>query len=258
MAQRLGTAADLAAVAQSYVDGRAGIPPASIRALGELPLNLDEHFCREVADLFERAPLLDWPDELAESYELLKQENLAQYAALRAAGLDVRPWPHRSQPYRDSRHLIRSVRETKVLHVYLTAAGHGPGPATGFHPLRAPSGIVEHGVELTHNDVFRTVHDVFGHVVHGNAFGPRGEFRATRCHLAMYPERVHPVLMTEQIGQVCWFFYGPHLRVAGRLPASGEPGYTDPARRPYAQQKVFPFPRRHVDAFQRLFEEESA
>lgn len=33
---------------------------------------------------------------------------------------------------------------------------------------------------------------------------PRGEFRATRRHRTMYPERAHPGLLCEQIGQVCF------------------------------------------------------
>jgi hypothetical protein len=248
--------ADFVSLARSYVERRPGLSSGFVSAVGGTRLVMDERFCLDVADLFEGAPLLAWSDELADDYMLFKQESLAQYDAIRAAGLVVRPWPHDAQPYRDSSDMVRTVRETGVLHVYLTSAGHGPGRPQGFHPLREPSGIREHGVELTHNDIFRVVHDVFGHVVHGNTFGPSGEFRATYCHMAMYPERVHPVLMTEQIGQICWFFYGPHLRVDGRIPRRGDPGYLEPARRPYAQQKVFPFPRGHVSRFKELFKEE--
>ncbi len=250
-------ASDFAAVARSYVEGHPLLSVASLDHLSTLRLDLDAEFCREMAELFDRAPPLVWDDDTARRYDLFKRENLAQYRAIRAAGLDVRPWSDERGPYSGSRDLVRRVRETGVLHVYLTSAGHGPGPVTGFHPLRAPSGVVEHGVELTHNDVFRVVHDVFGHVMHGHAFGPRGEFWATRTHLPMYPEDAHPVLLTEQVGQICWFFYGPHLRVAGSLPARGEPGWTPPHLRPYAQQKVFPLATDHVLRFTSLFTEEN-
>jgi len=251
-----GAATDFAAMAQSYVEGHPQLTGTSIADLSRLRLTLDERFCRETADFFDRAPRLDWNDDLAQRYELFKRENLVQYRVIRESGLDVRPWAEDRPPYRDSQDLVRRVRESGVLHVFLTATGHGPGPTTGFHPLRTPSGVVEHGVELSHNDIFRVVHDVFGHIMHGNAFGPRGEFRAARTHLAMYPEDVHPVLVVEQVAQICWFFFGPHLRVDGRLPAKGEPGYTPPNRRPYAEQKVFPLSPSHVARFTSLFKEE--
>lgn len=252
----IGAAPDFAEVARSYVESHPHLSSTTIATSQRLRLDLDEAFCRDMADLFDRAPLMVWNDDMARRYELFKQANLAQYRAIRAAGLDVRPWSGEQAPYADSRDLARRVRETAVLHVYLTSAGHGPGPATGFHPLRTASGVVEHGVELTHNDVFRVVHDVFGHVVHGYEFGPRGEFLATRTHLPMYPDDAHPVLLSEQVGQICWFFHGPHLRVDGRVPARGEPGWTPPSERPYAQQKVFPLSARHVARFTNLFTEE--
>lgn len=257
MSGEQGSVIDYASVAQSYADRHPQLPAVSITEIGNSRLTLDKRYCREIADLFEAAPLLVWSDELADDYNNFKWENLAQYHAIREAGVIVRPWHRRDQPYHGSADLVRRVQETGVLYVYLTSIGHGPAPATGFHPLREPSGVVEHGVELTHNDVFRVVHDLFGHVVHGNSFGPHGEFRATRCHLAMYPERAHRVLLAEQIGQICWFFYGPHLRVGDEYPDRGDPGYQELSARPYAQQKVFPFPRRHVVTFMKLFEEAS-
>lgn len=256
MVRGLQPAVDFAAVAQSYAEGHPGLSGMSLGQSAATQFMLDEQYCHDMADLFDRAPMLAWTDDLAERYELFKQENLKQYRVIRAEGLDVRPSSARDGPYRDSRHLVRSVRETGVLHVHLTSAGHGPGPASGFHPLRTPSGVVEHGVELTHNDVFRVVHDVFGHVMRGHGFGPRGEFHAARTHLAMYPATVGPVLVVEQVAQICWFFYGPHLRVDGRLPARGEPGYTPPNRRPYAEQKVFPLEQHHVARFLSQFKEE--
>ncbi|MBW4722023.1 crotonobetainyl-CoA--carnitine CoA-transferase [Saccharothrix obliqua] len=255
MGRARGTAADFVAVARSYVDAHPDLSSGSVDEVPGLELDLDERFCLEVADVYDRAPRLYWDDEIAGRYALFKQANLVQYQAIRAAGLDVRPWADRRNPYRDSRDLARRVRESGVLHVFLTAVGHGPGEPVGFHPLREPSGVVEHGVALTHNDVFRVVHDVFGHVMHGHSFGPSGEFRATRTHLPMYPVEVHPVLLTEQVGQVCWFFFGPHLRTAGRVPNRGEPGHTPPDRRPYPEQKVFPLSPDHVARFTSLFKE---
>ncbi|EWM64815.1 LOW QUALITY PROTEIN: hypothetical protein MCBG_01948, partial [Micromonospora sp. M42] len=101
----------------------------------------------------------------------------AAVPADREAGIRVLPWTGPGQPYRDSRDLIARVRATGLLHVFLTRHGHGPAGADGDHPLRAPAGVRAGGEELLHNDIFRAVHDVFGHVLFGNTFGPRGYFR---------------------------------------------------------------------------------
>jgi hypothetical protein len=220
---------------------------------------LDERFCRDVAAVFDRAPLLDYDTELAERYHIFKSENLRQFEALTGAGLRVRPWRRQGQPYETSRELRESVLGTGTLYVYMTMSGHGPGDVTGFHPLREPAGVRIDGTEFTHNDIFRAVHDAFGHVAAGVGFGPRGEFVATCGHLRMYSDEVLPVLFTEQIGQICWFFFGPHLADgSGRLPRPGEPGHIPPARRPYPPQKVFPFPAGILGRFRELLGQQPA
>lgn len=225
----------LAGLAQAHLD-RHCPAGASISSVATAELRWDEGYCRRVAEYFDSAPSRDLGVALTRRYDAFKQENLRHYRLLSEAGITVRPWPVSGQPYRTSAELRASVRATGVLYVYLTSAGHGPGPAGGEHPMLAGSGIVVDGVELCHNDVFRVVHDVFGHVMSGHGFSPRGEFRASYCHLRMYPESVHPVLFTEQIAQICWFFYGPRA-----------------AERRYPEQKVFAFPRRYLDEFRSLF-----
>ncbi|MEH1014703.1 hypothetical protein V6U90_16525 [Micromonospora sp. CPCC 206060] len=250
---------DLLRVAQEYVDRQ---PPSRRRDvplahLDGLAVHLDEDYCREVADYFHQAPMLAYDETLRARYDRLKQENRAQYQVLLDAGVEVVPWQGPGQPYRNSAELVREVRRTRRLRLYLTRNGHGPRPGAeaGFHPLREPSGVVLGDVELTHNDLFRVVHDLFGHVMFHNSFGPRGEFKATYCHLHMYSDEVHPVLFTEHLGQFCWFFFGPHLRGPdGRLRQPGDPGYLPPPDRPYAEQKVFPFVRTYIDRFSNAFQ----
>jgi hypothetical protein len=102
------------------------------------------------------------------------------------------------------------------------------------------------GVELTHNDLFRVVHDVFGHVVFGYSFGPSGELKATYCQMALLPEVVRPVVFAKQVSQTCWFFFGPHLRDgAGCVPRRGERGYV-PANRRAEGLFIRPTPARGV------------
>jgi hypothetical protein len=250
---------DLAAVAQDYVDRwrPEGAVDGPLDDVVARPVRMDEGFCREVADHFDRQPRTVWSADLARRYALLRAESRRQFDAIESTGIRVEPWLGAGQPYEGSRHLYESVRATGTLYVFLTRHGHGPEePPEVRHPMRLPSGVVRSGVEFEHNDILRAVHDLFGHVMSGNPMGPVGEFRATYCHLAMYSAAVHPVLFSEQVSQICWFFYGPHLRTAsGRLPARGEPGWVPPAARPYAGQKVFSCPPRFVERFKASFGE---
>ena len=247
-------ATKLADVARGYV--RRWFPDRDEWDLpgGRASIMLDEEFCREVASRYDKAPELAWSAKLEAMYEKFMAGNRRQYDALTGAGLRVRPWQRPGQPYESSRDLREGVARTGTLYVYLTESGHGPGPGTGFHPLRAPSGVRVDGVELSHNDIFRAVHDAFGHVAADAGFGPRGEFTATCCHLRMYSGDVLPVMFTEQIGQICWFFFGQHLADdTGRLPRPGERGYVPPSRRPYPRQKVFAYPDEILDRFRALY-----
>lgn len=209
-----------------------------------------EDYCAEVATYYDRAPVLDLSAPVRAGYDRLKAENLRLYRGILDRGITVRPWRGPGQPYRTSGELRREVERSRTLHLYLTSAGHGPRPPAFRHPLREGAGIAAGGIPLRHNDILRAVHDFYGHVLTGAGFGLAGEFEATFRQMQSYPPAVHPVLFTEQIGQICWFFCGPHLRTAaGVLPRPGAPGYLPPAQRPYPEQKVFPFPARFLDAF---------
>ncbi len=170
------------------------------------------------------------------------------------AGIAVEPWLHPGPPYRDSDELVRMVRQTRTIRVLLTRDEHGPPGAAGFHPLREPSGITAAGVPLLYNDLVRTVHDLFGHVMFGAGFGLAGELKAAYSHLALHSEDARSVLFNEQVAQICWFYFGPHLRDgAGRLRKPGERGYLAPRARPYPEQKVYPGDPEDLARFRRMF-----
>jgi hypothetical protein len=117
-----------------------------------------------------------------------------------------------------------------------------------------PSGLSAAGVPLLYNDVFRVVHDLFGHVLHAARMDVAGEFTAALGHLRMYSPPAHPVLFVEQVSQICWFFYGPHLRRPdGTRPRRGQPGWTPPAERPYPEQKVVRCPPHFLTRFMEAF-----
>jgi hypothetical protein len=236
-----------------------------VASLAGVALELDEDLCRQIADHYDDAPQRVADAALDRRYRAAKAEILRQFEEILAAGIVVEPWLLGGQPYGGARELVRVVRETRTIHVFLTRDGHGPHPAAvnlpgeADHPLREGSGVVRGGVELCHNDLVRAVHDLFGHVMLGAGFGPRGELKAAYHHMSVSSEATRAVLFTEHAAQVCWFYFGRHLRDrCGRVPARGERGYVPPPLRPYPEQKVFPADPALLEAFREMFRTEAA
>jgi hypothetical protein len=246
----------VAVVAQTYVDkwfpGRVMCRPSNLR--------LTEEFCLEVARYYDEAPAGEPDRSLLQTYDRLKQEILQQYEAIAAAGYRIVPWTFEGQPYRNAAHVSEQVCRSRTLYIYLTRNGHGPdrhGPESGWdvtHPMREPSPIEINGERLLYNDLFRAIHDFFGHITYACSFQPDGEFRATSVHFQMFSDELHPILFSEMIGQICWFFFGPHLLDHdGRVRNRHDSGYVPPLKRPYAPQKTFKYPISYIDRFNSLF-----
>src|SRR6185436_7623316 len=109
----------------------------------------------------------------------------------------------------------------------------------------APSGVSFDGgkTQAPVNDIFRAVHDFFGHAKEGYQFGPRGEYNAWREHSGMYSEEAQGALAAETLAQNAWVNFGPHLRdEAGNVAARGELGFVEPTARPFGEQKNIVIP----------------
>jgi hypothetical protein len=215
---------------------------------GRAGLALSPAYCRRVARWYEDAPSFGAGAAELNAYELFKLETLEQFESLLAAGFMVRPWQDGGQPYATSRELRACVADERTLYVYMTADGHGPDNGHtesdhigGHHPMLDLSGYSIDGVAFTYNDLFRAVHDLFGHVLQPNAFTIEGELCAVMSHLTMYSGDAGRVVLSETAAQICWYYYGPHL-----VGSAGE-------ARPYPPQKVLVMPERLVDGFWQMF-----
>ena len=70
------------------------------------------------------------------------------------------------------------------------------------NPLLRDSGIKDvNGKPLLINDVFRAIHDFYGHAELGNSFGPKGEENAWNIHARMYSPEARKAMTTETRGQ---------------------------------------------------------
>lgn len=201
--------AELQGVADAYM---------ADHGLGEHPTDyapVDPVKARAIADAFTQ--MKDAPDdpEVAAAYRALKDETLAQYRALRKAGYSYDFYPA-DDPYPHSpREAIYDLTANHHMFVYPTLGedgGFGEDPsASERNPLlELVDGETWGGKPVTYNDVFRAVHDTFGHAKEGLGFRARGEDNAYRQHAAMFTPKARRALASETRGQNTWLNYGPH------------------------------------------------
>jgi hypothetical protein len=192
---------------------------------------------KKLADFYDSVPSNPTDPAVKASYDALAKETLDQYNAIVKAGYKLEPWTGQGEPYKSSAEAIADIRDNKHLFV-LPTEGNFVGAEN--NPMLRPSGIA--GLP-TVNDVFRGVHDFFGHGKEGYSFGPRGEFNAWRAHSEMYSPAAQGALAAETLAQNSWVNFGKHLRnESGNVPSKGQPGYKGLTERPFAEQKAVVVP----------------
>jgi hypothetical protein len=166
------------------------------------------------------------------AYGALIDETMAQYEALRKKGYKFDFMPESGDIYGNPRNAINDVILNKKLSVFPTEQGFG-GPsaleASQANPLLMRVGEKWNGKEVTANDIFRAVHDVFGHAKHGVGFRAAGEENAFQSHARMYSPQALPAATSETRGQNSWVNFGPF----GQFNRTANPAMTE-----YAEQKT--------------------
>lgn len=152
------------------------------------------------------------------SYDALIKETMAQYRAAKAAGFKAEFWHPAKQddPYRASPRLaVEDVRNNHHMWVFPTYAGYGSGPGitdedVRRNPMLQGTGETWNGIPVTVNDIFRAIHDYYGHAKEGVGFRADGEENAWRAHASMFSPLARLAMTTETRGQNSWLNYGPH------------------------------------------------
>lgn len=186
--------------------------------------DVDPTRAKSIADAFEQAKHTPNNPKVKKSYAAFKRETMDQYHFLSGKGVKFEPWTGEGQPYANSKEMTADVRDNQ--HLYFYTGGDLPND----HPLAAKAP----GTDFTYNDIFRAVHDYFGHAKEGVGFGPRGEENAWRTHSQMYSPEAQPAMTAETRGQNSWVNFGPH----------GEFNRANPDKTVYAQQKATLLPER--------------
>ncbi len=171
---------------------------------------VDVERARRISDEYVAMPNAPDDRKVRRSYNALIAETISQYQFVKKSGIEIELIPLGRNPYFSSPRLaILDVVQKNHLWVFPTDGGFGSTAEPSKNILRENTDEYIKGKRLCANDVFRIVHDYFGHVKEGVGFRANGEENAWRCHSTMYTRVALGALTTELRGQNSWLNYGP-------------------------------------------------
>jgi hypothetical protein len=150
--------------------------------------------------------------QVAAAYAAMIKETSAQYEEILKSGLKVE-FIRGADPYAASPRLaVLDMIENNHLWVFSTRDGFGSNATFDpkDNPLLAETKFEISGEKALANDIFRVVHDYFGHAMYGAGFRADGEENAWRAHSQMYSPQARRAMTTETRGQNSWVNFGPH------------------------------------------------
>lgn len=185
-------------------------------------VEVDEDRAKKIAEAYEEMPNEPDNPRVKKAYVELIKQTKAQYQALVDAGYKF--WfidlnnpeniDYISSPY----NAMRDLRKNKQMGVFPTDAGFGSNEDVDVsqNPLLEDTGIkwAVGGLDgemkpVTANDLFRAVHDAFGHGLEGSGFRAQGEENAWQAHSRLYTGDAIGAMTSETRGQNSWVNYGP-------------------------------------------------
>jgi len=182
-------------------------------------VELDEDRAVRLANAYEEMPHAPEDPKVKEAYADLIRQTKDQFNALSDAGytftfFDRDTDPYDAKPWR----AMKDLRNNKTMAVYGTYDGYGTEGVTGAmienNPMLEDTGLRwpdQKGVmhPVTANDLFRAVHDAFGHGLEGAGFRARGEENAWQAHVRLFTGPAVAAITSETRGQNSWLNYGP-------------------------------------------------
>jgi hypothetical protein len=148
---------------------------------------------RAIAAAYRCGP--GWTDGALPAYRAFRAETSIQFDQLTASrahgGLGIDVQTSCDDPYPDAAAMAADVLGNNRLRVYATG---GPG---NHHPL----------LSTDDNNMFRAVHDVFGHLASGRGFDRHGEDAAWFAHSQRYSALARRAMTTETRGQSSAFIW---------------------------------------------------
>jgi hypothetical protein len=225
--EQFGTDQRLVDIAKSYVADKGLVYSPQTKYA-----TIDENRATRLAQAYQGMVNNPNDPKVKKAYNAMINETMAQYEALRKKGYKFDFMPESGDIYGNPRNAINDIVQNKRLSIFPTEQGFG-GPsaavASEANPLLMRTGETWSGKPVTANDVFRAVHDVFGHGKHGVGFRAAGEENAFQSHARMYSPEALPAATSETRGQNSWVNFGPY----GQSNRTASPLATE-----YAEQKT--------------------
>jgi len=211
-----GPDAQLVAVAEQYAQ-QAGI---DLKRQAEY-VRVDEERAKRLADEYENMTHDPQNPKVKKAYAELIKQTKAQYQALVDAGykfwfMDLNN-PENKAYAKTPYNAMRDLRSNKQMGVFPTTDGFGTEEFdVNDNPMLADTGIKwpVSGMDgemkpVLANDLFRAVHDAFGHGLEGAGFRARGEENAWQAHIRLFTGDAIAAVTSETRGQNSWVNYGP-------------------------------------------------
>ena len=160
----------------------------------EYKTSVFDAYAQQMPDVLEKAGAKNYDDLMEKAYRQLAKETDDQFKAL--------PYNfsyHRAGEgnYNGAMDMASDVHGNKHLYVYQGGDKHD-----FLNRLDPSSGLNE-------NEKFRAVHDLLGHAIYGNQFGPKGEEMAWAVHSQMYSPLARLAMTAETRGQNSMVNYSP-------------------------------------------------
>ena len=173
---------------------------------------VDQPRAEMVAREYDRMLHAPEDPEVQRAYQQMINETMGQYDQMLAQGIE--PYfindvdPYAASPYLS----LIDMAENNRLGVFPTRSGFGSD--ANFdpknNPLLAETGYTISGQPALANDIFRAVHDYYGHGKSGVGFRAMGEENAYQSHAGLYSPLARRALASETRGQNSWLNYGPY------------------------------------------------
>jgi len=182
-------------------------------------VEVDEQRAKRIAEAYDKMEHNPQDPKVKEAFQNLINQTISQYKILEEAGYKFYFFDETNDPYNGSPYgAMEELRNKKRMGSFATEAGFGSGATelnVDDNPMLVDTGLTwgwgsvnGQKKRVLANDLFRAVHDAFGHGLEGAGFRARGEENAWQAHARLFTGSAVGAITSETRGQNSWLNYG--------------------------------------------------